>query len=226
LNLNDSHNIIWIFIKKEFKIEWRNKYAINGIALYLVSTIFICYLSFNVRSNQLSVVTWNALFWIIILFASINAVAKSFIQEKQERQLYYYTIISPQALIIARIIYNALLLIVLAFLGLIFYSLILGNPIKDMTLFSGNIFLAAIGFSSTLTLISAIASKAGSNQTLMAVLGFPILLPMLLMVIKVSKNAIDGLARSASIDELLTLMAINIIVGALSFLLFPYLWRS
>jgi heme exporter protein B len=218
--------LIFQFIKKEFKIEWRNKYAINGIALYLVSTIFICYLSFNVRSNQLSVVTWNALFWIIILFASINAVAKSFIQEKQERQLYYYTIISPQALIIARIIYNALLLIVLAFLGLMFYSLILGNPIKDMILFSGNIFLAAIGFSSTLTLISAIASKAGSNQTLMAVLGFPILLPMLLMVIKVSKNAIDGLARSASIDELLTLGAINIIVGALSFLLFPYLWRS
>ncbi len=218
--------MIYQFIKKEFKVEWRNKYAINGIALYLVSTIFICYLSFNVRNNQLSVVTWNALFWIIILFASINAVAKSFIQEKHERQLYYYTIISPQALIIARIIYNTLLLIVLALLGVMFYSLILGNPIQDIALFLINILLAAIGFSSTLTLISAIASKAGSNQTLMAVLGFPILLPMLLMVIKISKNAIDGLALSASFDELLTLCAINIIVGAVSFLLFPYLWRS
>ncbi|HNP17422.1 MAG TPA: heme exporter protein CcmB [Fulvivirga sp.] len=218
--------MIYQFIKKEFKVEWRNKYAINGIALYLVSTIFICYLSFNVKNNQLAVVTWNALFWIIILFASINAVAKSFIQEKHERQLYYYTIISPQALITARIIYNTLLLIVLALLGVLFYSLILGNPIQDITLFLINIILAAIGFSSTLTLISAIASKAGSNQTLMAVLGFPILLPMLLMVIKISKNAIDGLALSASFDEILTLCAINIIVGAVSFLLFPYLWRS
>lgn len=214
------------FIKKELKIEWRNKYALNGILLYLVSTIFICYLSFNVKSNQLNVVTWNALFWIIILFASINAVAKSFIQEKQERLLYYYTIISPQALIFARIIYNALLLMLVALLGFLFYSIILGNPVTDIWLFLIIILLASVGFSSTLTLISAIASKAGNNQTLMAVLGFPIILPMLLMVIKVSKNAIDGLALSASLDELITLLAINIIVGAVSFLLFPYLWRS
>jgi heme exporter protein B len=214
------------FIKKELKIEWRNKYALNGILLYLVSTIFICYLSFNVKSNQLNVVTWNALFWIIILFASINAVAKSFIQEKQERLLYYYTIISPQALIFARIMYNALLLILVALLGFLFYSIILGNPVINTWLFLTIILLASVGFSSTLTLISAIASKAGNNQTLMAVLGFPIILPMLLMVIKVSKNAIDGLELSASLDELITLLAINIIVGAVSFLLFPYLWRS
>ncbi|MTI38580.1 heme exporter protein CcmB [Fulvivirga lutimaris] len=213
-------------MKKELKIEWRNKYALNGILLYLVSTIFICYLSFNVKYNQLNVVTWNALFWIIILFASINAVAKSFIQEKQERLLYYYTIISPQALIFARIIYNALLLVLVALLGFFFYGLILGNPVVNTWLFVAIILLASVGFSSTLTLISAIASKAGNNQTLMAVLGFPIILPMLLMVIKVSKNAIDGLELSASLDELITLLAINIIVGAVSFLLFPYLWRS
>ncbi|MEQ9166034.1 MAG: heme exporter protein CcmB [Fulvivirga sp.] len=219
-------SLVLQFIKKELKIEWRNKYALNGILLYLVSTIFICYLSFNVKSNQLNVVTWNALFWIIILFASINAVAKSFIQEKQERLLYYYTIISPQALIFARIMYNALLLILVALLGFLFYSIILGNPVINTWLFLTIILLASVGFSSTLTLISAIASKAGNNQTLMAVLGFPIILPMLLMVIKVSKNAIDGLELSASLDELITLLAINIIVGAVSFLLFPYLWRS
>ena len=214
------------FIKKEFKQEWRNRYALNGIVLYLVSTIFICYLSFNVRSNVLSPVTWNALFWIIILFTSINAVAKSFMGEKAERQLYYYTIISPQALIIARVIYNAGLLIILALFGTIFYSLVLGNPVSNMTLFLLNIVLASIGLSTTLTLISAISSKAGGSQTLMAILGFPIILPLLLMVIKVSKNAIDGLDWSASVDELLTLLAINLIVGAVSYLLFPYLWRT
>ncbi len=214
------------FLKKELKQEWRNKYALNGLLLYLASTIFICYLSFNVKTNELTPVTWNALFWIIILFASINTVAKSFIQEKNERQLYYYTIISPQALIIARIIYNAILLVVMAIVGYIIYAIILGNPVVDDLLFVANLLLAAIGFSATLTLISAIASKAGNNQTLMAILGFPIILPMLLMVIKVSKNAMDGLERSASVDELLTLLAINMIVGAVSFLLFPYLWRS
>ncbi|MGD1957221.1 MAG: ABC transporter permease, partial [Fulvivirga sp.] len=56
---------ILTFIQKEIRLEWRNRYAINGILLYLVSTVFICYLSFNVRSNVLNPVTWNVLFWVI-----------------------------------------------------------------------------------------------------------------------------------------------------------------
>lgn len=214
------------FIKKELTLEWRQRYAINGILLYLVSTIFICYLSFNVRTNQLNPITWNALFWIILLFTAINAVAKSFIQEKEGKYLYYYWLVSPQTLIISRIIYNSFLMLLLAITGFVIYSVILGNPVGDQLLFIVNLLLAAISFSSSLTMLSAIASKANNNQTLMAILGFPVILPMLLMIIKVSKNALDGLDRSASYDEMVTLVAINLIVGAVSYLLFPYLWRS
>lgn len=214
------------FIKKELTLEWRQRYAINGILLYLVSTIFICYLSFNVRANQLDPITWNALFWIILLFTAINAVAKSFIQEKEGKYLYYYWIVSPQVLIISRILYNSLLMLVLALMGFGMYTLVLGNPVYDPLMFLINLLMAAISFSFSLTMISAIASKANNNQTLMAILGFPVILPMLLMIIKISKNALDGISRSSSYDEILTLLAINLIVGAVSYLLFPYLWRS
>ena len=214
------------FIKKEFLLEWRQRYAVNGILLYLVSTIFICYLSFNVRANQLNPITWNALFWIILLFTAINAVAKSFIQEKEGKFLYYYWLISPQALIIARILYNAALMLILSIIGFLIYALVLGNPTGDIWLFIVNLVMAAISFSAALTMISAIAAKANNNQTLMAILGFPVILPMLLMVIKISKNALDGIERSQSYDEMLTLLAINLIVGAVSYLLFPYLWRG
>jgi hypothetical protein len=43
---------------------------------------------------------WNSLYWIIILFSAVNAVAKSFVQEHQGRQLYYYMIASPEAIIL------------------------------------------------------------------------------------------------------------------------------
>ena len=71
---------------KEWKVEWRNRYALNGLLLYLISTIFICYMSFNVKVNQLNPLTWNALFWIIMLFAAVNAIAKSFMHEKPARR--------------------------------------------------------------------------------------------------------------------------------------------
>lgn len=219
-------NQIIISFKKELQLEWRNKHAINGVFLYLASTIFICYLSFNVKVNQLNPITWNVLYWIIILFTSVSAIAKSFLQERPGRFLYYYSLMSPQVMIISRVLYNSLIMLFLSLLGMLVYSVVLGNPIVDMTLFIVDVILASFGFSSTFTMISAIAAKANNNQTLMTILGFPIILPILLMVIRISKNAIDGLDRSASYQELLTLLAINMIVVTISYLLFPYLWRS
>jgi heme exporter protein B len=75
-------------------------------------------------------------------------------------------------------------------------------------------------------MVSGIATKAGNNSVLMAVLSFPVIIPMLVLLIRVSKNAMDGLDRGLSSDEIITLLAINAIVLAVSYILFPYLWRS
>ena len=115
---------------------------------------------------------------------------------------------------------------VLALICFLFYALVLGNPVQDVPMFLLTILLGAIGFATSLTMISGIASKAANSGTLMAVLSFPVVVPMLLMLIKMSKNALDGLDRSTSLDELLTLLAINMIVVTVSYILFPYLWRS
>ena len=87
-------------IIKEITLEWRSKYALNGILLYVVSTVFVCFLSFKSTPP----LVWNALFWIIMLFAAINAIAKSFMQESKGRLLYYYQLASPVAIILSKII--------------------------------------------------------------------------------------------------------------------------
>jgi heme exporter protein B len=217
---------IKILVQKEILLEWRQRYALNGMILYIVSTVIICYMSFNLKKAQLNEVTWNALFWIILLFTAVNAIAKSFMQERQGRLLYYYTLVSPQGIILSKIIYNVFLMLALSAIGYTAYAVVLQNPVQDIPLFLTGLALGSIGFSTTLTMVSGIASKANNNTTLMAVLSFPVIIPMLLMLIKVSKNAIDGLDRSVSIDEILTLFAINLIVVTVSYILFPYLWRS
>ncbi|MFD2201497.1 heme exporter protein CcmB [Shivajiella indica] len=217
---------IQTLVLKELTLEWRQKYALNGILLYVVSAVFITYLSVGARQGNISAQTWNALYWIIILFSAVNAVAKSFIQEHQGRQLYYYMIASPEAIIISKIVYNALLTLILALIGYLVFSIILGNPVEDQGLFLLNLTLGALGFSACLTMVSGIASKASNNATLMAILSFPVIIPILLMAIRVSKNAIDGLDWTVSADKLITLFSINAIVAVTAFILFPYLWRS
>jgi len=215
-----------ILLKKELLLEWRQRYAINGILLYVICTVFVCYLSFGVKTTKINPPTWNAILWIVLLFASVNAVAKSFLQEKKDRLLYYYTLADPRAIILAKMIYNTGLLVVLSFIAYAFYSIVLGNPVQDKLLFALGLALGAFGFSTTFTMISAIASKADNSSTLMTILSFPIIIPMLLMLIKISRSAIDGLDRSVSYDELIIMGALTVMTTALSYLLFPFLWRT
>ncbi len=214
--------IIKALLQKDLLIEWRNKYSFNGILLYVFSTVFICYLSFK----QINPVVWNALFWIIMLFASVNAVAKSFMQETKGRFLYMYSISSAHNIIISKIIYNALLMMLLALISILFYTVVFKNPIQDMLFYGIAVMLGGLSFSTILTMVSAIAAKVNNNSTLMAILSFPIMVPLLMLLIKFSKNAIDGLERSVSLNELFAILLLNVITIAISLLLFPYLWRE
>ena len=213
-------------IGKEILLEWRNRYAVNGILLYLVSTIFICYLSIRTQSQQMSTSLWNALFWIIILFTAINAVMKSFISISRGRILYYYTLASPGSIILSKTLYNSLLLILVGMAGAFFYGIILGNPVKNIPLFMVTIALGAWGLASVLTLISAIASKAANSATLMAILSFPVMIPILLLIIKLTAYAIDGMDWQVFGPKILTLGALNLIAMTMAYLLFPYLWKN
>jgi heme exporter protein B len=213
-------------IEKEIRLEWRQRYALNGMILYIVSTVFVCYMSFALKTKGIEPITWNTLLWIILLFTAVNSITKSFTQERAGRQLYYYTLASPQGIIISKIIYNIVLLLALSLIGLFIYIVFLGNPVQNLLMYLTAVVLGAIGFSSTLTMVAGIASKAENTSTLMAVLSFPIILPMLSMLIRLSKNAMDGLEWNTSYDEILILLAIDAIVITTSYLLFPFLWRS
>ena len=213
-------------VAKEFTLELRRKSVISGLLLYLFSTAFICYLTFSLRQNLVTPLVWSALFWITILFTAVNTVAKSFIGEKRGLSIYEYSIVSPVAIILSKIAYNFFLCSLLSLTGFTLFILFLGNPMADSSLFLLVIIITSFGFAASLTLLSGIAAKANNSNILMAVLSFPIVISILLLAIKVTKNCIDGLDQSVSMDEILTLAAINCLVAATSYLLFPYIWRS
>lgn len=209
-------------IYKDVLLEWRSKYAINSILLYVVSTVFVCYQSF--KSVDASV--WNTLFWIIILFAAINAMSRSFLQETGSRQLYYYAIASPKAIILSKIVYNSLMMLLLTSIAFIVYNLIFKNPIENLPIYLLSIFLGSLSFATVFTMVAGISAKAGNNSTIMAILSFPVIIPLLIVLIKLSKTAMNGGLLAASWGDIAVLLAINVVTIAISLLLFPYLWRD
>jgi len=210
-------------IRKEFLLEFRQKSTIAGIAVYIVATVFVSALCFK---KIIHPIVWNALFWVIFLFIAVNVSGKSFLQEGRGRALFNYLYYSARQFILGKIVYNMVLMLVLSLSTFFFYSWFVGGMVQDLPLFLCTLLLSSTAFSSVLTLMSAIASRANNNISLMAILSFPVLMPLILVSIRLSKNAIDGLAWSVSYKYLLILLMLNLVVVVLANILFTYLWKE
>ena len=192
--------------------------------VYIIGTVFVSALCFK---GKLDKPTWNALFWVITLFTSVTISGKSFFKETGGQALFNFLHYTPQQFIISKIIYNMLFMLCLSFITFFFYVFFIKNEVENMGLFVIILILASTGLAGVLSLMSAIASKASGNFAIMSILSFPVLLPIILVVIHLSKQAIDGIEWAGlGFDFLVILTALNILTIALSFILFPYLWRD
>ena len=189
--------------------------------LYIGATIFVL---FNALEEPDSKV-WNGLFWVIQLFICINAVAKSFLQENRGRLLYFYSISSPAAFVLAKLLFNSLLMLVMILLSLLLFTLFLGNPMQKAGSFVGLVLLGGWSLSLVFTFLAAIAAKAQQNAAIMAVLGFPIILPQLLLLMRLSNAAFAPLL-TIPLSTVLLLVVMDILVVMLAVILFPFLWKD
>jgi len=216
-----SVNHIFTLFKKDLLLEVRQQYSFYGILLYIGSTIFVLYMAINEPESKV----WNGLFWVIQLFICINAVAKSFLQESRGRMLYYYSIASPRDFVLAKLLFNSLLMLVMSLLSLLLFSLFLGNPVQKAGPFIGLVLLGGWSLSLVFTFLAAIAAKAQQNAAIMAVLGFPIIIPQLLLLMRLS-NAAFNPALTIPYETVLLLIALDMMVVLLAVILFPFLWKD
>ena len=215
--------------RKDLLIEFRNRYVIGGIALYVLSSVMVIYFSLNYNDSlkQLSPVIWGILFWLIILFSSINAIANGFFREPEGRSYYYYYITSPQAIILSKLLYNFIFTIFLISLAFVVFALMIGNPVVNLPLFYATALLGGTGYSFLFTLMGAIAARAGNNATLVAVLGFPIIIPLLIFITKLTAASIGETEFSTEVLKNMTLLGgFDVMQLALAYILFPYIWRD
>jgi heme exporter protein B len=211
-------------VRKDFLLELRQRYAINGILLYVVSTIFVVQLCIG---RVIDENTWIALFWIILLFAAFNAVSKSFVQESASRRLYYYMLAPAVSVVLSKMIYNSILMLILGLLSLIVFIVFMGFPEFNLALFLPAFTLGCIGISGALTMVSAIASRSGNNAALMAILGFPVVVPLLLLLVNASRLSLKVMVPVSDIVKSISgLFLIDVVVIVLAVILFPYLWRD
>jgi heme exporter protein B len=214
--------MIFTLIKKDILLEFRQQYSFYGVLLYVVSTIFVLYLAMGQPENMV----WNGLFWMIQLFICVNAIAKTFIQEGRGRQLYFYSLCSPVDFMLARMIFNAALMLLMNGISLLLFTILLGSPIEHFLLFLGISCFGACSISLVFSFLAAIAARAQQNAALMAILGFPLIIPQLMLLMRLSALAFSDVYQSGLISIVALLVCFDIMVVLLSIILFPFLWKD
>ena len=210
-------------LKKDVLLEFRQQHTFYGILLYIASTIFVLYLSME----QPDGVVWNSVFWVIQLFICVNAVAKSFLQESKGRLLYFYSIASPVEFIISKILYNIILMVLMSSISLVLFFFFLSNPVSNSLQFFGIAILGGVSISLVFTLMSAIAAKAQQNAALIAIMGFPVILPQLMLLMKLSKTAFAEVFKEGAVLNLSLMIAgLDLLVVVMAVVLFPFLWKD
>jgi heme exporter protein B len=148
-------------------------------------------------------------------------------QESKGRMLYFYTIISPVQFIIGKLIYSIIIMLLMVILSLVLFRILLGNPLMNYWQFVGIACLGGLSLSLVFTLMSAIAAKAQQNAAIMAILGFPLIIPQLLLLIRLSRTAYGEVFREGALLQIsLLLTGLDILVIVLSVVLFPFLWKD
>jgi heme exporter protein B len=209
-------------LKKDILLEIRQQYTFYGILLYVASTIFVLYLAMG----QPDAAVWNGLFWMIQLFICVNAVAKSFLQENSGRMLYYYSIAGARDFIISKLIFNVLLMIVMSVTSLLLFQLLMGNPLQHPWKFVGLVCLGGSSFGLVFSFLAAIAARARQNAAMIAILGFPLLIPQILLLIRISNTAFADVIQGGFTQMMLVLAGFDVIVVMLAIILFPFLWKD
>ena len=214
---------IFFLCKKDILLELRQQHTFFGILLYIASTIFVLFLSLDQPTSEV----WNALFWVIQLFVCVNAIAKSFLQESHGRMLYFYTIVSPVEFIVSKMIYNVLLMIIMTIISLLLFFIFFNNPVSNLLVFMGIAVLGGASISLVFVLMSAIAAKAHQNAALVAILGFPIILPQLLLLMRLSKAGFAEVFKQGAVLQLTGLvLGLDVLVIMMATILYPYLWKD
>ncbi|MBU2492478.1 MAG: heme exporter protein CcmB [Bacteroidetes bacterium] len=212
--------------KKDWLSELRTRYAINALAMFILVTISV--ILFSIGQEKITEYLTGGLLWVVIFFSAMSGLSRAFVSEEERgTTLTLQLIASPATIFSGKLLFNVILVflmnIAITFLfSVLFESFVINNAL----LFLISFIFGNIGIAISSTIIAAIISKAGSKGTLYPVLSFPILLPLILTLLELTKFAIDGDLLEDSLVEIFVLVCYDVIMLTASYLLFDFIWKE
>ncbi len=212
--------------KKDLRSELRTRYALNALIMFVITTLSV--ILFAIGNESVSPELLSGVLWIIIFFSTMSGLSRTFVSEEERGTVMTLHLIArPLTIYFGKLLFNLILLGALNIFTVVLYlAFVSGFAVSNYPIFIITIFLGTLGLASASTIIAAIIAKANTKGTLYPVLSFPILLPLLLTVINATKLSVEGATFSDALGEFQVLFSYLIVITAISYLLFEYIWKE
>ncbi len=212
--------------KKDWQSELRTRYAINALAMFILVTISV--ILFSIGQEKVTPHLTGGLFWVVIFFSAMSGLSRAFVSEEERgTTLTLQLIAAPSTIYFGKLYFNLVLVFIMNIsIVFLFYLLFESFIILNLSLFFLALLFGSIGIAVSSTLIAAIISKANTKGTLYPVLSFPILLPLILTLMELTKFAMDGDLVSDSVAELAVLICYDVIMLTAGYMLFDFIWKD
>lgn len=220
----------WAVFVKDIRSELRSRYAINAMLLFAVSTavavsLGVGFIGLRREDDWLNV--QSSLLWVALLFAALNGLARSFVQEEETRTALALRLAAPPvAVYLGKFLFNLLLLALLDVVTSVLFVVFVRLRIDSVGLFIAILVAGSLALATTTTLLAAIIAKASLKSALFAVLAFPLLVPLLVVAIQGTALALAGAGWGQGWPFLQTLIGFSIATFTTSLMLFPFVWES
>ena len=212
--------------KKDWDSELRTRYAINALAMFILVAISV--ILFSVGHEEISAQLTGGLLWVVIFFSAMSGLSRAFVSEEERGTTMTLQLLAkPSTVFLGKLIFNILLVCIMNFAIVLLFSFLFDSFIIDnWQLFILAALLGSFGIAVSSTIIAAIISKASAKGTLYPVLAFPILLPLILTLLELTKFAISGKTITESYVELAVLICYDVIMLTVSYMLFDFIWKD
>ena len=210
---------------KDVRLELRTRYALNAILMFAITTLAA--VSFSVGQSGLPPKFLAALFWIVMLFSAMSGLAQAFIREEEAATALTLRLMAdPDPVYIGKLLFNFSLLSIMAAIITPIFFIFTDAPASGIATFILVLALGVIGLCSATTLVAAIIAKASVKGALFAVLSFPILMPLLLVLVLATEKVLDSGTIGDIATEIQFLVAYGVVMVTGSVLLFKFVWQE
>ncbi len=216
--------ILSIF-KKDIRVEFRTRFAINMVLAFVVASLLL--ILFTLRAQSLDPTPKSGLVWIIILFAALSALGRSFIYETDKNTFDLLRVYAKGSTVyIGKLLYNAVFTLFINLTTFLLYSFLMDLRIASWEAFAVILILGTLGLSSVSKMTAAIVSQADRKGAVFSVLSIPLFVPLILLLTRVTKAAfIDGSLEGFGNDVTALIGFVGVTITA-GIILFDFIWED